>query len=250
MKKSLIFYLLMLLPMVGLAQTYKYIGVEDGLSSRQVYAIQKDPKGYMWFLTHDGIDRYGGKEFKPYKLMDGDEEVNSMINLNWLYVDAKGTIWEIGKKGRIFRYDTRHDRFELVYKLPESEVKGHPTPIGYGFVDANCVVWLCNENTLHLYDSNTRKVTSIPNKTGERITDIAQIDPTHFFIGTDVGIHCAELSGNNLTLHPCEQLKSLRAQINELHYHQASRKLFIGTFLRGCSPTTWTSKRLPTCHPA
>ena len=41
----------------------------------------------MWFLTHDGIDRYNGKEFKPYKLMDGDEEVNSMMNLNWLYVD-------------------------------------------------------------------------------------------------------------------------------------------------------------------
>ena len=32
-----------------------------------VYAIQKGPKGYMWFLTHDGIDRYNGKEFKPYK---------------------------------------------------------------------------------------------------------------------------------------------------------------------------------------
>ncbi len=53
----------------------------------------------MWFLTHDGIDPLdNGKEFKPYKLMDGDEEVNSMMNLNWLYVDSKGTIWEIGKE--------------------------------------------------------------------------------------------------------------------------------------------------------
>ena len=49
----------------------------------------------MWFLTHDGIDRYNGKDFKPYKLMDGDEEVNSMMNLHWLYVDPKGTIWEL-----------------------------------------------------------------------------------------------------------------------------------------------------------
>ena len=28
------------------------------------------------------------------------------------------------RKGRVFRYDTKHDRFVLVYKLPESEVKG------------------------------------------------------------------------------------------------------------------------------
>ena len=104
MKKYFFFCILLLLPIIGIAQTYKYIGVEDGLSNRRVYAIQKGPKGYMWFLTHDGIDRYNGKDFKPYKLMDGNEEVNSMMNLNWLYVDPKGTIWEIGNNGRVCRY--------------------------------------------------------------------------------------------------------------------------------------------------
>ena len=173
MKKYFFFCILLLLPIIGIAQTYKYIGVEDGLSNRRVYAIQKGPKGYMWFLTHDGIDRYNGKEFKPYKLMDGDEEVNSMMNLNWLYVDSKGTIWEIGKKGRVFRYDTK------------------------------------------------------------RITDIAQIDSTHFFIGTDIGIHYAELANNTLTLSPCNQLDTLKIQINELYYHKPSHKVFIGTFQRG-----------------
>ena len=189
-----------------------------------VYAIQKGPKGYMWFLTHDGIDRYSGK-IQVLQLMDGDEEVNSMMNLNWLYVDPKGTIWEIGKKGRVFRYDTRHDRFVLVYKLPENEVKGRPTPISYGFVDANSVIWLCNEDALYLYDSNTQKVTFIQNEIKERITNIVQIDSTHFFIGTDIGIHYAELENNVLTLSPCDQLDTLKVQINELYYHKPSRKV-------------------------
>ena len=90
MKKHFFFFILLLFPLLAAAQTYKYIGVEDGLSNRRVYAIQKGPKGYMWFLTHDGIDRYNGKEFKHYKLMDGEEEVNSMMSLSWLYTDAKG----------------------------------------------------------------------------------------------------------------------------------------------------------------
>ena len=85
------------------AQTYKYIGVEDGLSNRRVYYIQKDKKGYMWFLTHEGVDRYDGKEFKRYKLMDDGEELNSLLNLNWLYLDHESTLWEIGKKGKVFR---------------------------------------------------------------------------------------------------------------------------------------------------
>lgn len=193
-EKSFLFFIsLLILPIICIAQTYKYIGVEDGLSNRRVYAIQKDPKGYMWFLTHDGIDRYNGKDFKQYKLMDGDEEVNSMMNLNWLYVDPKGTLWEIGKKGRVFRYDTKHDCFQLVYKLPENEIKDRATPVSYGFVDDNSVIWLCNEDALYLYDSNTEEVTLIENKIGERITDIQQIDSIHFFIGTDVGIRYAEL---------------------------------------------------------
>ena len=49
MKKWL--FLLLLFPLTCIAQTYKYIGVEDGLSNRRVYAIQKDRKGYIWFHT-------------------------------------------------------------------------------------------------------------------------------------------------------------------------------------------------------
>lgn len=233
MRKLFFFYILLLLPLLSVAQTYKYIGVEDGLSNRRVYAIQKDHIGYMWFLTHDGIDRYNGKEFKQYKLMDGDEEVNSMMNLNWLYIDAKGTLWEIGKKGRVFCYDSKHDRFQLVYKLPESEVKGRPIPVSYGFIDTNNVVWLCNEDALYLYNTNTQKVILIKNEIGESITDIAQIDATHYFIGTDVGIHYATLNSNSLMLSPCPKLDTLKIQINEIFYHQLSNKVFIGTFQRG-----------------
>ena len=75
MKKWLI--ILLLFPFSCIAQIYKYIGVEDGLSNRRVYSIQKVRKGSMWFLTHEGIDRYNGKEFTQQKLMDGKEEFNS-----------------------------------------------------------------------------------------------------------------------------------------------------------------------------
>ena len=233
MRKLFILFVYLLFSLFCAAQTYKYIGVEDGLSNRRVYAIQKGPKGYMWFLTHDGIDRYNGKDFKQYKLMDGEEEVNSMMNLNWLYVDSRGRLWEIGKKGRVFRYESKHDRFQLIYKLPDSELQSRHTPVSFGYVDANSVVWLCNDKTIYLYNSNTNKSIVIRNAIGECITDIVQIDSTHYFIGTDIGIHYAELRDKTLLLSPCDKLDTLNFQINELFYHKGSNKVFIGTFQKG-----------------
>lgn len=233
MKKFVLFFLFTYISSFCIAQTYKYLGVEDGLSNRRVYAIQKGPKGYMWFLTHNGIDRYDGKEFKQYRLIDSDKETNSILNLSWLYMGVDGTLWEIGKKGRVFRYDSRHDRFKLEYKLPDEIVKGNPSPVSYGFIDSNNVVWLCNEEALYLYDTKSKKTTIINNHIHESITDIEQIDSEHYFIGTDTGVHHAELKDTVLNLSPCDKLDTLKMQVNDLFLHKESRKLFIGTFQRG-----------------
>ena len=234
---------------IGKAQTYRYIGVEDGLSNSRVYAIQKDAKGYMWFLTHDGIDRYNGKTFKHYKLMDGNEEAGSQMNMNWLCLDTQGTLWEVGRRGRVFRYDTGHDRFELAYKLPDSESRHKPLSVSYAFVDDNCTVWLCSDQSIYLYDSYTRETTTLTNGLKELITYIVQIDDTHFFVGTENGIRYAERSRDALHPLPCEALEQLSVQVNQLFYQQSSKKLFIGTFQKGMyvyDHTTQQVQQMPT----
>ena len=77
MRKLVLFFIFTYFSALCIAQTYKYLGVEDGLSNRRVYAIQKGPKGYMWFLTHGGIDRFDGKRFKHYKLKIDSRDVNN-----------------------------------------------------------------------------------------------------------------------------------------------------------------------------
>ena len=70
---------LFLLPLIATVQTYKYIGVENGLSNRRIFDIQKDSVGYMWFLTNEGIDRYNGKDIKHYKLIEENKESSFQI---------------------------------------------------------------------------------------------------------------------------------------------------------------------------
>lgn len=74
--------------------------------------------------------------------------------------------------------------------------------MSYGFIDDNYIVWLCNQKNIYLYDSETERCTTIKNEINESITDIEQIDANHYFIGTDVGIHYAELKTINLCSVP------------------------------------------------
>lgn len=77
---------LFLLPLIATAQTYKYIGVENGLSNRRIFDIQKDSVGYMWFLTNEGIDRYNGKDIKHYKLIEENKksQVSPSISVGYI----------------------------------------------------------------------------------------------------------------------------------------------------------------------
>lgn len=67
----------------------------------------------MWFLTQEGMDRYDGKRIRHYTVLDGNLKVAPQVNLNWLYTDTENTLWVVGRKGRIFHYDTLHDRFRM-----------------------------------------------------------------------------------------------------------------------------------------
>ncbi|HJD77198.1 MAG TPA: hybrid sensor histidine kinase/response regulator, partial [Bacteroides reticulotermitis] len=226
-------FLFLLFPLMCLAQTYQYLGVEDGLSNRRVYYIQKDSVGYMWFLTHEGIDRFNGKEFKRYQLMDGNQEVNSLLNFSWLYIDKEGTLWEVGRKGRIFRYDRLRDHFELVYKLPENSEQQIPSLISYSWIDKANNIWLCNEDSLYFYSIPTQKVSKIKNGIGEVITNVKQMDQTHFFVGTEKGVHYAQLNKQTQSLTSLKKLTSGMLPINELYFDGKTGKLFIGTFQQG-----------------
>ena len=81
MRGFFLFILLLINCTVSKGQIYKYIGLEDGLNNQKIYHIQKDRRGYMWFLTQEGIDRYDGKHIKHYNFSDDNMTLDSRIAL-------------------------------------------------------------------------------------------------------------------------------------------------------------------------
>ena len=232
MRGFFLFVLLLINCTVSKGQIYKYIGLEDGLNNQKIYHIQKDRRGYMWFLTQEGIDRYDGKHIKHYNFSDDNMTLDSRIALNWLYMDNRNVLWVIGQKGRIFRYDSQHDKFELAYVHPELIRNKSQAFLNYGYLDKNDRIWLCCKDSITWYDTHTGTVLNMSVPVNGEITTIEQTDGNHFFIGTGSGLFRAGIEEGKLRLVPDEAVESI-APVHELYYHAVSKQLFVGNYKEG-----------------
>lgn len=233
MRRLLLFIFLFINVTVSKGQIYKYIGLEDGLNNQKIYYIQKDRRGYMWFLTQEGVDRYDGKHIKHYTFSDDSMKLDSRIALSWLYMDRRDGLWVIGQKGRIFKYDSKHDKFELTYVHPELIRNKSQAFLNYGYLDKNDHIWLCYKDTLTWYNIRTGKILHLAIPVHEEITAIEQTDSNQFFIGTGSGLFRVRVEGEELKLVSDEVVKSIAAPVHELYYHAVSQQLFVGTYKEG-----------------
>ena len=101
----------------------------------------------MWFLTHEGIDRYNGKQYRHYSLTANGKLLNFFPNLNTLQIDTAGVVWEIGKTGHLFKYNSLQDKFELVCDFASKDKSNSGLPLTASFLDSkDNNILLCTKN--------------------------------------------------------------------------------------------------------
>lgn len=225
--RNILFTLFFCISALSFAQTYKYIGVGNGLSNRRVYSIHKDKKGYMWFLTQEGIDRYDGTLFKHYNLTSPNERINSFSDMNLLVMDKDRVLWEITKSGLVFKYDIKTDSYRLIYQLRNI------SPITYTYIDFKNNIWLCTEYNQYVYNIDSKKLIPLKSLYKQHINDIIQINSNTYYIATNKGVYAVKLQGNTLIRVNQKDLDRLSVQANKLYYNQNRKKLIIGSFPKG-----------------
>ncbi len=90
---------------------FSHLSIESGLSQNTVRSIFKDKKGFMWFGTQGGLNRYDGYEFKIYTHKPG---ITTSLSNNLIYAitdDGAGKLW-IGTENGLNRFDPNTETFK------------------------------------------------------------------------------------------------------------------------------------------
>ncbi len=90
---------------------FSHLTTNDGLSQSNVKAILQDRRGFMWFATQDGLDRYDGNTFVVYKHNPKDPNSISANLVTDLIEDDQGYLWIATYTGGVNRFDPRTERF-------------------------------------------------------------------------------------------------------------------------------------------
>jgi ligand-binding sensor domain-containing protein len=145
--RFLISILIFLLPFSAGAQSYyfKNYQVSNGLSSNTITSILQDKKGFMWFGTRNGLNRFDGTTFRIFRNDPEDSLSLGSNSILSLYEDEKEQLW-IGTYKGIYIYDPVSERFTAFKKLAGGETR-------YISRDSSGSIWIINNFTLSQYDT-------------------------------------------------------------------------------------------------
>ncbi|WP_263411417.1 sensor histidine kinase [Terriglobus tenax] len=163
------------------------------LSQTRVAQILQDDRGFLWFGTQYGLNRYDGLKVRPF-LHDPTRE-NSLGGsyIQSLFKDSKGNLW-ISYDHSFDRYAPETETFRH-YEVPSSLAKpGYPEYFVRSIAEDNSgILWMGTGAGLIRFDPQTGGTSTIaiskdPQPTAQDIKGIFQEQHGNLWVATRTGI--------------------------------------------------------------
>ncbi|TDE14669.1 hybrid sensor histidine kinase/response regulator transcription factor [Dyadobacter psychrotolerans] len=225
---------------------FLHIGINEGLSQSTVRYVFQDKKGFIWFGTKDGLNKYDGYKVIVYKKDIRDKNSLSSNDIKCISEDSEGKLWIATWEGGVNVFDPKLEKFAH-YR------KGNPTDpqsltsdyIECIYVDRQDNVWIGTElEGLDIYDRKKKRFfhyahnRSKPNGlTGNNISAINQDKNQDIWIGTTTGLNLFDKKTNTFKPFLHEQNRQNASPYNNIKFiFEDSRKNFwVGTYGGGLS---------------
>jgi ligand-binding sensor domain-containing protein/two-component sensor histidine kinase len=140
---------------------FEAINADNGLSNNSVYAIGQDGKGFLWFGTQDGLNRFDGINFEIFKKSPFD---SLSIQDNWIQVirtDQLGNLWIGTHNGGIVHFDIHQEKLTN-YLFSENKNSVSHNRVWDIFIEDEENIWIGTLNGLNLYNTRTKLFTYFP----------------------------------------------------------------------------------------
>lgn len=170
---------------------FQRITITDGLSLSSVYCIFQDTKGFMWFGTEDGLNKYDGKNFSVYRPNPSNRNSLTHRWIEHIVEDPNGNLW-FGSRGGLNCFDPKKEVF-IQYKYNQSAASGISNDtITKIILDAHDYIWIGTLNGLNRINLQTKEIDRIilpaTPKVNLRINDILADRKGNIWIGTNYGL--------------------------------------------------------------
>jgi ligand-binding sensor domain-containing protein/serine phosphatase RsbU (regulator of sigma subunit) len=121
--------------------SFNRLSVENGLSQSSITCILQDSRGFMWFGTQDGLNRYDGYKFKIFK---NDPTDSTTLSESWIfsiYEDIEGVLYVGTQSGEFNKYNPLTESFSRVNR-DEIKDKGlRISTVGALYEDPKGIRW-------------------------------------------------------------------------------------------------------------
>ena len=213
-------------------QIYKYIGLDDGLSSRSVYAVQQSNGGFMWFLTDNGIDRYDGSNMSKYTIRIAGQKFTEYSTCRLIHDTADDNILVVTGLGRVLQYDRRDNAFCVMYSPTISASKADISECSISSIDGKGNLWILIGDEAFCYNVRTGQGTRLAMHTHGVATTFSAVvpkDSATLYIGSKQGVCVGHVNDNQLTLEAIPAMEEHGCNVNTLYYNAKHATLLIGT---------------------
>ena len=142
---------------------FKHLSIEHGLSQNSVNCILQDKKGFLWFGTQDGLNRYDGYNFKIYRHDPANQKSISNNFIYALYEDRNGNLWIGTSGGGLNKFDCEKEEF-ICYKNNPDDPKSLSSNVIFSILEDNTgALWVgSRDGVLNLMDHITGTFTRFP----------------------------------------------------------------------------------------
>jgi signal transduction histidine kinase/ligand-binding sensor domain-containing protein/DNA-binding NarL/FixJ family response regulator len=121
---------------------FTHLSLEDGLSQTSVMSILQDSHGFMWFGTHDGLNRYDGYNFVVYRDDPTDHDSLGGNIIHKIIEDPSGILWIGTQSGGLIKFDPMSETFTRYRHDPDKPNSPKKNSVWSLWQDESGFIWL------------------------------------------------------------------------------------------------------------
>lgn len=133
---------------------FRHYQVENGLSNNAAITCLQDKKGFIWFGTKDGLNRFDGYRFKVFRNEPDDSTSIGSNFIHCLYEDHYGVLW-VGTENGLYSYNEKTESFSLLKpsaNAPVADIK----------MDAKGNLWYLQALNLYKWEQKNSRSQAYP----------------------------------------------------------------------------------------